>query len=98
MKLSNEDIIVRPIITEKSADSRSASVYTFQVNPIATKIDIKRAVEGLFNVDVIDVNTINVKGKTRRLGRSIGKTSRWKKAYVKIKEGQKIDLIEGAMQ
>lgn len=98
MKLSNEDIILKPIVTEKSAVAKADSVYVFKVLPQATKIDIKRAIESLFKVDVVSVNTVNVKGKVRRFGRSIGRTSSWKKAYVKLKEGQKIDLIEGVMQ
>ena len=76
---------------------RMDSVYTFAVLQSATKIDIRRAVEKLFNVKVKDVNTMKVRGKDRRLGRSIGRTSSWKKAYVKLVAGQKIELIEGMM-
>ncbi len=93
----NENIIVKPIITEKATIARMESVYVFRVLPAATKIDIQRAVEKLFNVEVLDVNTAKVRGKSRRIGRSFGKTSSWKKAYVKLKAGQKIDLIEGTM-
>ena len=79
-----EDIIIEPVITEKSNDALQAGKYTFKVNKKATKIDIARAVEKLFDVRVLDVNTIAVSGKQRRVGRSIGKTSDWKKAIVSI--------------
>lgn len=93
----NENIIVKQIITEKASMARMESVYVFRVLSAATKIDIQRAVENLFGVKVLDVNTAKVRGKTRRIGKSLGKTSSWKKAYVKLKSGQKIDLIEGTM-
>ena len=79
-----EDIIIEPVITEKSNDALQAGKYTFKVNKKATKVDIARAVEKLFDVRVIDVNTIAVNGKQKRVGRSIGKTSDWKKAIVSI--------------
>jgi len=79
-----EDIIIEPVITEKSNDALQAGKYTFKVNKKATKIDIARAVEKLFDVRVLDVNTIAVSGKQRRVGRSVGKTSDWKKAIVSI--------------
>ena len=79
-----EEIIIKPIITEKSNDGVVEGKYTFKVNKKATKIDIKRAVEKLFNVKVVSVNTISVKGKEKRVGRYVGKTSDWKKAIVTI--------------
>ena len=79
-----EDIIIKPVITEKSNDAVQEGKYTFKVNKKATKIDIKRAVEKLFDVKVADVKTMTVKGKTKRMGRSVGKTSDWKKAIVTI--------------
>jgi large subunit ribosomal protein L23 len=79
-----EDIIIEPVITEKSNDSLQAGKYTFKVNKKATKVDIARAVEKLFDVRVVDVNTITVNGKQKRVGRSVGKTSDWKKAIVSI--------------
>lgn len=79
-----EDIIIAPVITEKSNDELQAGKYTFEVNKRATKIDVKYAVEKLFEVKVIDVNTMMVKGKEKRVGRSVGKTSDWKKAIVTI--------------
>ena len=79
-----EEIIIAPIITEKSNDGLNEGKYTFEVNPKATKIDIKNAVEKLFEVKVLKVNTMTVKGKEKRVGRSVGKTSDWKKAIVMI--------------
>ena len=79
-----EDIIIAPVITEKSNDELQAGKYTFRVNKKATKIDIRNAVEKLFEVKVLDVTTISVKGKEKRVGRNVGKTSDWKKAIVTI--------------
>ena len=79
-----EDIIIKPIITEKSNDGLQDGKYTFKVNKKATKVDIARAVEALFEVKVINVNTITVKGKEKRVGVHVGKTSDWKKAIVTI--------------
>ena len=87
-----EDIIIKPIITEKSNGEMQAGKYTFEVNKKATKVDVKRAVEKLFNVKVLKVNTINVSGKEKRVGRNIGKTADWKKAIVSI------DVNPGAEQ
>lgn len=87
-----EDIIIKPIITEKSNVEMQAGKYTFEVNKKATKVDVKRAVEKLFNVKVLKVNTINVSGKEKRVGRNIGKTVDWKKAIVSI------DVNPGAEQ
>lgn len=79
-----EDIIIAPIVTEKSNDGINEGKYTFKVNKKATKVDIAKAVEKLFEVKVLKVNTINVSGKTKRVGRSFGRTSDWKKAIVTI--------------
>ena len=79
-----EDIIVEPIITERSNDDMQEGKYTFKVNKKATKIEIANAVEKLFEVKVLKVNTITVKGKVRRQGRYVGRTSDWKKAIVTI--------------
>ena len=79
-----EDIIIAPVITEKSNDELQAGKYTFRVNKKATKIDIRNAVEKLFEVKVLKVNTMTVKGKEKRVGRYTGKTSDWKKAIVTI--------------
>ena len=79
-----EEIIVRPVITEKSNDEMQSGKYTFEVNKKATKVEIAKAVEKLFEVKVLKVNTMNVNGKKKRVGYHTGKTSDWKKAIVTI--------------
>jgi large subunit ribosomal protein L23 len=83
MKLA-EDIIIRPYITEKSYDNMADGKYTFIVDHRAKKTEIKNAVEKLFNVKVLAVNTINYDGKQKRMGVHLGRTAKWKKAIVKI--------------
>ena len=79
-----EEVIIRPVVTEKSNDELQQGKYTLEVNKKATKVDIAKAVEKLFEVKVLKVNTMTVKGKTKRVGYHIGKTSDWKKAVVTI--------------
>ena len=79
-----EEIIIAPVVTEKSNDELQEGKYTFEVNKKATKIDIAKAVEKLFQVKVLKVNTMNVNGKKKRVGYHVGKTSDWKKAIVTI--------------
>ena len=79
-----EEIIVRPIVTEKSNDALQEGKYTFEVNKKATKVEIAKAVEKLFEVKVLKVNTMMVRGKKKRVGYHVGKTSDWKKAIVTI--------------
>lgn len=79
-----EEIIVAPIVTEKSNDQLQEGKYTFEVNKKATKVEIAKAVEKLFEVKVLKVNTMNVNGKKKRVGYHTGKTSDWKKAIVTI--------------
>ena len=79
-----EEIIIAPVVTEKSNDGLQEGKYTFEVNKKATKVEIAKAVEKLFEVKVLKVNTINVNGKEKRVGRNVGKTSDWKKAIVTI--------------
>ena len=79
-----EDIIIAPVITEKSNDELQAGKYTFKIKKKATKIDIRNAVEKLFEVKVLNVNTISVKGKEKRMGKTSGKTPDWKKAIATI--------------
>ena len=79
-----EEIIIAPIITEKSNDGLQAGKYTFKVNKNATKVEIAKAVEKLFEVKVLKVNTITVRGKKKRVRYVEGKTSDWKKAIVTI--------------
>lgn len=90
-----EDIIIAPIITEKSTNLAEEGKYVFKVNSKATKVEIAKAVEKLFEVKVEKVNTVSVKGKLKRMGRTEGRTSSWKKAIVKIDtEPQEIKYIE----
>ena len=79
-----EEIIIKPIITERSSMDMQEGKYTFKVNKKATKVDIARAVEKLFEVKVLKVNTINVSGKEKRMGATSGKRPDWKKAIVTI--------------
>lgn len=88
-------VITAPIITEKGTFvNETGNQVVFQVRADANKIEIKHAVEKLFKVKVVKVRTANVLGKTRRVGRSLGSRSDWKKAYVTLGEGQRIDFFE----
>ncbi len=88
--------IVRPIVTEKSSAAyQDRSEYTFEVHPDANKIAIKQAVEQLFGVKVTGVWTMNQRGKTRRVGKTVGTRANWKKAIVKLREGDTIEIFEG---
>lgn len=89
-------IIERPLVTEKSVDGAAKGKYSFRVEKTANKIEIAKAVEEIFKVEVDSVNTMIVKGKKRRQGRSpMGKTADWKKAIVSLKPGFKIEIFEG---
>jgi large subunit ribosomal protein L23 len=88
-----QDIIIRPIITEKSNDELALGKYTFQVAKTATKTQIKQAVEQLFQVKVLDVNTMQVLGKNKRVGVHLGKKPDWKKAIVRIDTNPKADTF-----
>ena len=79
-----EEVIIKPIITERSSEGLQEGKYTFKVNKKATKVEIAKAVEKLFGVKVLKVNTISVKGKEKRVGAHKGMTSSWKKAIVTI--------------
>ena len=91
-----QDIIIKPVITEASMDAIANKKYTFKVSADATKPEIAKAVEELFKVDVLCVNTINMKKKPKRLGVHFGYTSEWKKAIVTLKpESKTIEFFEG---
>ena len=93
--MAAQDIIIRPIITEKTMDGNSVKKYTFEVSKSSTKIDIARAVEELFDVKVSKVNTLHVRGRQRRMGRNEGYTRSWKKAVVTLTEDSKtIEFFE----
>ena len=91
------EVIVRPLITEKtSAAYQDRGEYTFQVHPNASKPQIRQAIQDLFKVTVTDVWTANVRGKEKRMGRTAGRRPAWKKAIVKLKEGETIEgIFEG---
>jgi large subunit ribosomal protein L23 len=111
MSRAPRDILIRPVITEESSrlqfnpgrtrkrhqdkQQEIRPQFVFEVSRDATKIEIKRAVERMFEVHVSSVNTLNVQGKDRRVGRSVGKRSDWKKAVVTLDEGEAIDVFEG---
>lgn len=89
------DIIKRPIITEHTADLMADKKYTFEVSKKANKTEIKAAVEAAFNVKVVRVNTMNLKGKFKRMGQHAGYRSDWKKAIVELSEDSKdLDFFE----
>ncbi|MCD7811891.1 MAG: 50S ribosomal protein L23 [Ruminococcus sp.] len=91
-----QDIILKPVITEKSMDGLQAGKYTFKVATDANKIEIKNAVEKLFGVKVAKVNTMNCRGRSKRVGRYVGKTADWKKAVVTLTEDSKtIEFFDG---
>lgn len=90
-----QDIILKPVITEDSMDRLQANRYTLKVAKDANKIEIAKAVEELFNVKVAKVNTISVKGKQKRMGRSVGYRSDWKKAIVTLEGDKTIEFFEG---
>ncbi len=93
-----QDIIIAPVITEKSMSGVADKKYTFKVAKDANKIEIAEAVETIFKVKVAKVNTISVRGKMRRMGRYEGKTAAWKKAIVTLKADSKpIEFFDGLM-
>ncbi len=89
-------VIRKPIVTEKSSlQKEESNKVTFEVDKRANKIEIKQAVQGLFNVKVLDVSVMNCQGKSKRLGRFVGRKSDWKKAIVTLRQGDKIEFFEG---
>lgn len=90
------DVIKKPVVSEKSMGLLEENKYTFYVDPKANKLEIKYAVQELFKVTVTNVSTMNIKGKTKRVGRFVGKTADRKKAIVTLKDGDKIGIFEGA--
>lgn len=111
MSRAPRDILIRPVITEESSrlqfnpgrtrkrhqdkEGEIQPQFVFRVSRDATKVEIKRAVEKMFEVHVSSVNTMNLMGKDRRVGRSVGRRSDWKKAIVTLAEGETIDVFEG---
>jgi large subunit ribosomal protein L23 len=96
--MNSNVIIRRPIVTEKSTIMREEgqNVIAFEVDTKANKIEVKRAVEEIFKVKVQEVRIFNVRGKVKRMGRNVGKRRDWRKAYVRLVEGEKApDFVEG---
>jgi len=90
-----QDIIIKPIITERSMEGLQIGKYTFKVAKSANKIEIAKAVEELFGVKVVKVNTMNCKGREKRMGKNVGFKPDWKKAIVTLAEGEKtIEFFE----
>ena len=97
MNRSPREIIIRPIMTEKSMQQKEEqNVVTFRVRPDANKVEIRTAVEAVFNVKVASVRTSSYEGKLKRMGRHQGRRPDWKKAVVALAPGHKIELVEGA--
>lgn len=95
--MTQYDIIKRPLVTEKSnIQKETANQLTFEVDRRANRIEIRRAIEQIFNVRVASVRTMQVTGKVKRRGRTLGKRRDWKKAIVTLRPGERIDFFEGA--
>lgn len=93
--MSARDILIRPLITEKTTAMMQDNKYTFIVQLKANKVEIRQAVEQIFKVKVLDVNTIRVLGKMKRMGKTQGRRPDYKKAIVKLAPGQRIEFFEG---
>ena len=87
------EVIIRPIISEHSYDMMQENVYTFEVAKSANKVEIAQAVEEIFDVTFVKVNTLNVKAKPKRVRYQVGKTRTWKKAMVTVAEGDSIEIF-----
>jgi len=97
MKMNMHRVLLQPLLTEKITGLREKSnTVGFVVHPEANRVQIKQAVETLLKVKVEKVNLMNVRGKVKRLGRFSGKRSDWKKAFVTLKEGEKLEMYESA--
>ncbi len=88
-------VVIRPVVSEKSYVLATADKYTFRVHPDAHKTQIRQAIEQLFEVTVVDVRTMSVKSKPKRRGQIFGRTRSWKKAIVQVAEGDSIPIFQG---
>jgi large subunit ribosomal protein L23 len=93
--MDHSQVIIRPVVSEKSYALATVGKYTFRVHPDAHKTQIKQAVEALFGVGVLDVRTSSVPSKPKRRGYTAGRTRAWKKAVVQVREGQTIPIFQG---
>jgi large subunit ribosomal protein L23 len=89
------EVLIKPLITEKNTMLGAENKYTFKIDRRANKTQVKEAVETIFKVDVVAVNTIRVPSKTRRVGKTLGQTQEWRKAVVTLRQGQRIEIFEG---
>ena len=97
MNRDPREILIRPLMTEKTMQQKEAlNTVAFKVRPDANKVEIRAAVERVFNVKVTAVRTASYEGKLKRMGRFAGRRADWKKAVVTLAPGHKIDLVEGA--
>lgn len=93
--MNAHDVVLRPVLSEKAVVAIEDGKYAFYVHPHANRSEIKDAVETVFDVDVVKINLINLRGKEKRLGRTSGRRPRRKKAIVTLKPGQRIQQLEG---
>jgi large subunit ribosomal protein L23 len=94
--MTPNEVLVRPVVTEKSTLLQERGKYVFQVSRMATKSQIASSVEEVFDVAVVKVRTLRVRGKTKRYGRSVSRRPDWKKAIITLRAGDTIQLFEGA--
>jgi large subunit ribosomal protein L23 len=93
--MEHTQVIIRPVVSEKSYVLSAANRYTFRVHPDAHKTHIRQAIEALFDVHVVEVRTLSVKPKPKRRGITTGQTRAWKKAIVQLREGENIPIFHG---
>lgn len=93
--MDNSQIIIKPVLSEKSYVLSAAGKYTFRVHPDAHRTQIRQAVESLFDVHVVEVRTLSVKSKPKRRGITRGRTRVWKKAIVEVRKGESIPIFQG---
>ena len=93
--MDHSQVIIRPVVSEKSYALATVGKYTFRVHPDAHKTQIKQAVEALFGVGVLEVRTSSVPSKPKRRGYTAGRTRQWKKAIVQVREGDTIPIFQG---
>jgi large subunit ribosomal protein L23 len=93
--MEHSQVLIRPVVSEKSYVLSAAGKYTFRVHPDAHKTEIRQAVEALFDVHVVEVRTASVKSKPKRRGNTRGRTRGWKKAIVEVRRGETIPIFQG---
>jgi large subunit ribosomal protein L23 len=93
--MEHSQVLIRPVVSEKSYVLSAAGKYTFRVHPDAHKTEIRQAVEALFDVHVVEVRTASVKSKPKRRGNTSGRTRSWKKAIVEVRSGESIPIFQG---